>query len=209
VLVVLGYHETREDGSHGISDICRAGVRLAERLADERDVRAVIFTGWSACGGPSEAEQMAALWHGRRDLDLIREPLACNTAENAARTLPLVAALDDVREVVVVCSIRHVPRVRFLFDRLYRRHGYPVGYRYVTSPRPSAALVLSELSSITRMWRDRRAAWRAVASGSLLAGLHPSVVVDGDPPARARHAAPQPEPARGPAGREHGLGVGL
>ena len=33
VIVVLGYHEFGDDGSHGISDICRAGVRRAEALA--------------------------------------------------------------------------------------------------------------------------------------------------------------------------------
>ncbi len=184
-------------------------MRLAERLADEQPPRAVIFTGWSASGGPSEAEQMEALWQGQRGVELICEPLACNTAENAARTLPLVRALGGVDEVVVVCSIRHVARVRFLFDRLYRRHGYAVGYRYVTSPRPSAALVRAELSSIKRMRRDRRAAWQLVAAASDPAGARTPVLVHADPPARSRQASPQPEPARSALGRDHGLGVRL
>ncbi len=73
VIVVLGYHEFAADGSHGISDICRAGVRRAEALAASVKPRAVVFTGWSSTGGASEAEQMAAAWSGRTDVELIRE----------------------------------------------------------------------------------------------------------------------------------------
>jgi len=158
--VVLGYHEIGDDGRHGISSTCRAGVRRAEALADELSPRAVIFTGWSSNGGPAEAEQMADEWAGRRDVALIREPHAVNTAENAVRSLALVETLDGVSEVVLVCSIRHFPRVRFLFERLYRRRGYAIRYRYVVRPLPSLPLVLRELSSITRMARDRRRALR-------------------------------------------------
>jgi uncharacterized SAM-binding protein YcdF (DUF218 family) len=160
VIVVLGYHEFGDDGSHGISSICRAAVRKAEALAEEMPPRAVIFTGWSSNGGPAEADQMVDEWKGRRDVALIREPHAVNTAENAVRSLALVQAIEGVSEVVLVCSIRHFPRVRFLFDRLYHRHGYVTGYRYVCWPLPSPSLVLRELWSITRMARDRRRALR-------------------------------------------------
>jgi uncharacterized SAM-binding protein YcdF (DUF218 family) len=160
VIVVLGYHEFGDDGSHGISSICRAAVRRAEALAAEVRPRAVIFTGWSSNGGPAEADQMAAEWQGRRDVALIREPRAVNTAENAVRSLALVQAIEEVSEVVLVCSVRHFPRVRFLFERLYRRHGYETGYRYVVWPLPSLPLVVRELWSITRMARDRRRALR-------------------------------------------------
>jgi uncharacterized SAM-binding protein YcdF (DUF218 family) len=160
VIVVLGYHEFGDDGSHGISAICRAAVRKAEALAEEAPPRAVIFTGWSSNGGPAEADQMAEEWKGRRDVALIREPHAVNTAENAVRSLALVQAIEGISEVVLVCSIRHFPRVRFLFERLYRRNGYATGYRYVVWPLPSLPLVLREMWSITRMARDRRRALR-------------------------------------------------
>jgi uncharacterized SAM-binding protein YcdF (DUF218 family) len=160
VIVVLGYHDTGDPTAHRISRICRAGVRRAEALAAEAAPRAVVFTGWAAGEGPSEAEQMAEAWGGRRDVPLLLEPRAENTAENAARSLALVRRLDGVSEVVVVCSVRHFPRARFLFARLYARHGYAVRYAYVWSPRPSLRLALTELGSISRMVGDRREAAR-------------------------------------------------
>jgi uncharacterized SAM-binding protein YcdF (DUF218 family) len=160
VIVVLGYHEIGDDGTHGISSICRAAVRRAEALAAEAPPRAVIFTGWSSSGGPPEAEQMAEEWRGPRDVPLLREPQAVNTAENAVRSLELVRAIDGASEVVLVCSIRHFPRVRFLFDGLYRRYGYATRYRYVVRPLPSLPLWHHELMSIVRMARDRRRALR-------------------------------------------------
>jgi uncharacterized SAM-binding protein YcdF (DUF218 family) len=158
VIVVLGYHEIGDDGHHGISPICRAAVRRAEELAAKEPPEAVIFTGWSSSGGPPEADQMAEEWRGRRDVRLIREPQAVNTAENAVRSLELVRTIEGASEVVLVCSIRHFPRVRFLFNRLYRRHGYATRYRWVARPLPTFPLVWHELKSITRMARDRRRA---------------------------------------------------
>jgi len=160
VIVVLGYHEIGDDGRHGISAICRAAVRRAEMLAAAVRPRAVIFTGWSSNGGPAEADQMADEWKGRRDMPLIREPLAVNTAENAVRSLALVRTVEGTSEVVLVCSIRHFPRVPFLFERLYRHNGYATRYHYVTWPLPSLPLVLGEVGSITRMAGDRRRAMR-------------------------------------------------
>jgi hypothetical protein len=158
VIVVLGYDEIGDDGVHRISAICRAGVRRAEALAAEFSPLAVIFTGWSSNGGPSEAEQMRDAWQGRWDVPLLLEPLAVNTAENAVRSLLLTSRIADVQEVIVVCSARHALRAHFFFDDLYRRHGYRVGYRYVLRPAPPPALWAAEASSITRMVRDRRAA---------------------------------------------------
>jgi uncharacterized SAM-binding protein YcdF (DUF218 family) len=160
VIVVLGYHEIGDDGSHGLSPVCRAALRRAEALADAAPPRAVIFTGWSSRGGPSEADQMAEEWRGRRDIALIREPYASNTAENAVRSLALVQTLDGASEVVLICSIRHFPRVRFFFRRLYRGYGLAIRYRYVVRPFPSPSMLAHELSSITRMGRDRRRALR-------------------------------------------------
>jgi hypothetical protein len=60
----------------------------------------------------------------------------------------------------VVCSIRHFPRVRYLFARLYRRHGLALRFRYVVRPLPTGPLILHEIFSLTRMGRDRRRALR-------------------------------------------------
>src|SRR3954447_11781437 len=136
VIVVLGYHQIGEQGEHGISPICRAAIRRAEAIAAEAPPRAVIFTGWSSTGGPAEADQMAAEWQGRRDFALLREPRAVNTAENAVRSLAIVQAIEGASEVVLVCSIRHFPRVRFFFGGLYRRYGYRTRYRYVVRAPP-------------------------------------------------------------------------
>jgi uncharacterized SAM-binding protein YcdF (DUF218 family) len=160
VIVVLGYHEIGDDGSHGLSPVCRAAVRRAELLADRLHPRAVIFTGWSSTGGPTEADQMAEAWQGRPDVPLIREPRAVNTAENAVRSLALVRSLEGTAVVDVVCSIRHFPRVRYLFSRLYRRDGISLRFRYVVRPLPTLPLVLHEIFSLTRMGRDRRRALR-------------------------------------------------
>ena len=168
VIVVLGYRDIGADGSHGISTICRAGVRRAESLARDVRTRGVIFTGWSVDGGPTEADQMAAAWNGRRDIALIREPTATNTAENAVRSLQLVRELEGVSEVYVVCSIHHLFRVRFFFGELFRRHGYEIGYRPVAWPFALPRLLLHEGSSISRMRTDRRAALRLLGDGDLV-----------------------------------------
>ena len=169
VIVVLGYRDIGEDGSHGITTICRAGVRRAESLALDGRTRGVIFTGWSVDGGPTEADQMAAAWNGRRDIALIREPTATNTAENAVRSLQLVRELEGVSEVFVICAIHHLFRVRFLFGELFRRHGYEIGYQPVAWPLALPRLLLHEGSSISRMRTDRRAARRLLGDGDLVA----------------------------------------
>ena len=70
----------------------------------------------------------------------------------------VLRALDGPLDVLVVCSIRHFPRARYFFGRLFRRHGHRIGFSYVSSPAPSPALWRHELGSITRMVGDRRAA---------------------------------------------------
>jgi hypothetical protein len=168
VIVVLGYRDIRADGSHGITTICRAGVRTAESLALDVRTRGVIFTGWSVDGGPTEADQMATAWNGRRDIALIREPAATNTAENAIRSLQLVRELEGVSEVYVICAIHHLFRVRFFFGELFRRHGYEIFYRPVAWPFALPQLLLHEGSSISRMRTDRRTALRLLADGDLV-----------------------------------------
>jgi uncharacterized SAM-binding protein YcdF (DUF218 family) len=101
---------------------------------------------------------MVAAWAGPDDVELIRENCATNTAENAVRSLEVLRAIEGRPEVIVVCSVRHFPRARYLFSAPFRQHDYTVRYRYVASPLPAAGLWWQELSSITRMVRDRREA---------------------------------------------------
>ena len=131
VIVVLGYHEIGDDGWHGISSICRAAVRRAEALAAEAPPRAVIFTGWSSNGGPAEADQMAEEWRGGATSHCSASRTPSTRPRTRSARWRCCETVEGASEVVLVCSIRHFPRVRFLFDRLYRRNGYATRYRYV------------------------------------------------------------------------------
>src|ERR1700749_3960284 len=101
-IVVPGHRSLGTDGTHRISARCKRLVREAEALATADDADVVVFSGWSSTGGPSEAEQMRDAWRGP-DVELVVEPTARNTAENAARTLPLLLE-RGVTQAVVVCA---------------------------------------------------------------------------------------------------------
>jgi uncharacterized SAM-binding protein YcdF (DUF218 family) len=116
-LVVLGNGFLDRDGVYRISVSCLRLVAEAERLAEELAPEVVVFTGWSPTGGPSEAEQMRDAWRGPQ-VELVVEPSARNTAQNAARTLPLLLE-REVERAVVVCAPLHLPRTRFFFGRLF------------------------------------------------------------------------------------------
>ena len=73
----------------------------------------VVFSGWAPAGGTPEAEQMRALWDGP-DIELSLEMTASTTAENAARTFPLVSE-RGIRRAVVVCTPLHLYRARWFF----------------------------------------------------------------------------------------------
>jgi len=60
---------------------------------------------------------MRGLWR-RPQVELLVEETASTTAENAARTLPLLRARGVV-EAVVVCAPLHLPRARWIFRRVY------------------------------------------------------------------------------------------
>ena len=107
-----------------VSRRCRRLVDSAAVLADRRQPAFVVFTG----GRGGEAEQMRAAWRGRTDVELLVEPTAATTAQNASRTLPLLRE-RGVTEATVVCAPLHLPRVRYLFGGVYRRAGMPL-------PRP-------------------------------------------------------------------------
>jgi uncharacterized SAM-binding protein YcdF (DUF218 family) len=153
--IVVPGSEVRGPDGYRIGPACLRLVREAERLAEEQPVEAVVFTGWSRGNGPSEAEQMRSAWDGP-DVELVVEPTASVTAENAARTVPLLLERGIAR-AVVVCAPLHVYRTRFLFSRLYAPRGIESAFhvaRFV--PRPRA--LVWELVALAVLRRQLRAA---------------------------------------------------
>ena len=122
-------------------------VAAAERV----DAGCVVFSGWDG-----EAEEMCALWRGAPDVELVLEPTAATTAENAARTLPLLLE-RGVTQAVVVCAPSHLPRAAWIFRRVYARRGVAVRFALArAAPTPGA--VLWELGAFTVARRQVRAA---------------------------------------------------
>ena len=154
-IVVLGHRTLGSDGVHRISPRCVRLVREAEGLVSAGVADVVVFSGWSSTGGPSEAEQMRDAWRGP-DAELVVEPTARHTAQNAARTLPLLLQ-RGVGRVVVVCAPSHLLRTRVLFGRLYRSSGIDVAFR---APRlaPSIRAIVWELVALPFLPLQLRAA---------------------------------------------------
>jgi hypothetical protein len=159
-IVVPGNGRFGRDGSYGITVRCRALVREAERLAALLPADVVVFSGWSPVGGPCEAEQMRADWRGG-DVELVVEPTATVTAENAARTLPLLVE-RGVTRAVVVCAPLHLYRTRFFFSRLYEPVGVATEFHVARVPPTPQALVW-ELLALTVRRAQLRAAEAEVA----------------------------------------------
>lgn len=156
-IVVLGQGLLARDGSYRISRACRRLVAEAEREAVRVGARIVVFTGWSPGDGPSEAVQMRELWRGP-DVELVVEETASSTAENAARTLPLLRA-HDVSDAIVVCAPLHLLRARLIFRNVFGRHGIDVRFRAArVAPTPGA--LVWELGALTAMPRQLRAVHR-------------------------------------------------
>jgi uncharacterized SAM-binding protein YcdF (DUF218 family) len=136
-IVVPGHGALSRDGSYRISARCRSLVAAAEPLAGVLPADVVVFSGWSPVGGPTEAEQMRDLWQGP-DIELVVEPTARNTAENAVRTLPLLVE-RGIERAVVVCAPLHLVRARYFFRRLYEEAGIATELSVVrVAPSPSA-----------------------------------------------------------------------
>jgi uncharacterized SAM-binding protein YcdF (DUF218 family) len=126
-IVVPGHGWLYLDGVHRISGRCLRLVREAELLVSSAGAEVVVFTGWSPAGGPSEAEQMRDAWAGPA-VELVVEPTARSTAENATRTLPLLLE-RAVGRALVVCAPPHLVRARLLFGSVYRGSGVGVTFR--------------------------------------------------------------------------------
>jgi uncharacterized SAM-binding protein YcdF (DUF218 family) len=144
-IVVPGHGGRGSDGVHLISGRCLRLVREAELLVGAVGADVVVFSGWSSTGGRSEAEQMRDAWRGPA-VELVVEPTARTTAENAARTLPHLLE-RGVGRAVVVCAPPHLVRARLLFGRLYRGSGVAVGFR-VARLAPSVRAVGWELAAL-------------------------------------------------------------
>lgn len=138
VVVVLGYSGNEPGTLH---PICAARLARAAELSTDLDV--VVLSGWARSPGyGSEAELMAAAWAGAA-AEVVVDPVARTTVENA------VNVLDDVRrvgprEVVVVTSAWHAPRARAAFRWVLRRSGVEV--RTESPPDRSARASLRELT---------------------------------------------------------------
>jgi uncharacterized SAM-binding protein YcdF (DUF218 family) len=155
-VVVPGHSRGRS-----ISDTCRRLVAEAERLAEQLRPELVVFSGWSPGGGVPEAEQMRRLWRGPQ-LDLVVEPTAATTAQNAARTLPLLLE-RGIGRAVVVCAPLHRHRVRLFFGRLYEARGIETSI-HAAPIRPTPFALAWELGAMTVRSRQLRAAEAELAA---------------------------------------------
>ncbi len=162
-IVVPGHGDVDPEGTHRITRRCLRLVHEAERLVTAGGADVVVFSGWSSTGGPSEAEQMRDLWSGP-DVELVVEPTARNTAENASRTLPLLAE-RGIERAVVVCTPTHLARTRLLFGRLYRGAGVEVTFRAV-AVAPSLRSIAWELAAFPFLPAQLRAARAELARRS-------------------------------------------
>jgi uncharacterized SAM-binding protein YcdF (DUF218 family) len=154
-IIVPGQGAHGPDGAYRISSTCLGLVREAERIAQVKQVEAVVFTGWAPRAGLSEAEQMRSAWNGP-DVQLLIEPTARITAENAARTVPLLVA-GGIRRAVVVCAPFHLYRTRFFFSRLYGMRGIETEFLVADVARSVRAL-LWELLAAAACKQNLRAA---------------------------------------------------
>jgi uncharacterized SAM-binding protein YcdF (DUF218 family) len=144
-IVVPGHGWPDLAGVHRISRRCLLLVREAEQLVSSAEADVVVFSGWSPTGGLSEAEQMRDAWRGPA-VELVVEPTAASTAENAARTLPLLLE-RGIGTAVVVCAPPHLFRTRLLFDLLYRGSGVELSFRVPRLP-PTLRAVVWELLAL-------------------------------------------------------------
>jgi glucosamine-6-phosphate deaminase len=155
VCVVLGHRDPGHSHEHRISRESLGRVQRAEWVAERRPTLAALLTGYTSTGGLSEAEQMRAAWRLPGTPPLL-EVAGRNTAGNAAHSLPIVLALDGIREVTVVTSAWHV-RAPYMFAP-WRDHGLRV--RFAVDWRGDWQRMLArELHEARAARRERREAF--------------------------------------------------
>jgi hypothetical protein len=159
VLVVLGHREPGISAEHRISAESRARLRHALRIARRTPVRAAVLTGYTSTGGLSEAEQMKSAWD-EGEAPALLEVAGRDTAENASRTLPLLLALGEARDVIVVSSAWHI-RVPWFFAP-YRRFGLRVRYRVSFAHGRWPRMLAEEFRQLPQARSRRTAAMDAV-----------------------------------------------
>jgi uncharacterized SAM-binding protein YcdF (DUF218 family) len=157
-IVVPGHGAYGPGGQYLISSRCRRLVAEAERLAQRVEPVAVVFSGWSPAAGLSEAEQMRDAWHGPI-VELVVERTARITAENAARTLPLLLE-REVERAAIVCAPVHLYRVRFFFRRIYGAAGIETDF-HLARIVPTPHAVAWELAALALRRRQLRTAQAA------------------------------------------------
>jgi DUF218 domain-containing protein len=163
-VVVPGQGDLLVDGAYRLTGLCERLLEHAAELAARRHPRAVVFTGWSPYGGESEAAQMLAAWPGRRDVELLAEETAATTAQNAARTLPLLLE-RGVSEATIICTPLHRLRVAYFFRAIYGRFGIACRFSSAECGFSAAALAWEAvaLSVARRQKRDVLAELSTVA----------------------------------------------
>jgi glucosamine-6-phosphate deaminase len=159
-LVVLGHREPGISVEHRISHESRARLRHARELAERTPVRAVVLTGYTSTGGLSEAEQMKTAWNDH-DAPALLEVAGRDTAENASRSLPILLALAEARDVTVVSSAWHL-RVPYFFAP-YRRYGLHVSYRASFAHGDWPRMLVHELRAYPHAPAQRRGAMATVS----------------------------------------------
>lgn len=139
-------------------------VEHAAELAERRRPDIVLFTGGTRSnGGRTEAEEMLLAWPGPRDVELVLEPTATTTAENASRSLPLLLE-RGVGEATILCAPLHARRVRYFFAQLFESAGIRCEIRSVSVP-PTPAAAAWELGAAFVMRRQLRAARAELDAG--------------------------------------------
>ncbi|MEZ5102499.1 MAG: YdcF family protein [Thermoleophilia bacterium] len=157
VVVVLGY---AAGGHRQLHPVCAARLGRAAEVATDADV--VVLSGWSRDGvAEPEALLMQRAWTGRA-AEVVVDPVASTTVENA------LLALDDVvrsgaREVVVVTSAWHAARARAAFRLVLLGRGVRVS----SAAAPASASLRVRLRELAlgpllpgQLWAARRRARR-------------------------------------------------
>jgi uncharacterized SAM-binding protein YcdF (DUF218 family) len=121
--------------------MCRRLVTAAERLARNTGAELVVFSGWDG-----EAALMRDLWRRPNAAEVVLEETAATTAQNASLTLPILLA-RGVTEALVVCAPTHLPRARWIFRRIYGRHGVSAQFA-VARALPTPGALLWELAAL-------------------------------------------------------------
>lgn len=159
VVVVLGHREPGVSPELRLSAHSRARLVRAQEACLEEPARAVVLTGGTSTDDLSEAEQLAHEWT-LSGLPALLQVAGGDTAENAARSLPIVLAIGGIRRVSVVTSPWHV-RAPLLFAP-YRSHGLQLDVVRARPLRHWGHLLAGELRGLPRVRRRRREAMAAV-----------------------------------------------